>query len=177
MATIVNLGDSLGHLTYSTLVHPGDTWDEMRSSVTSYGPAVKRIVSPEQPLAVSLRLSAESAHRLAGDHDEIDEFREFLDEHDLYLLTVNAFPYGPFKGDVVKERVYEPDWTTSDRTRYTTAVAEVAARLAPAEVQPSIQTAPLAFRPKVTGPAYVASFTRNVLSVVSHLVGIERRDG
>ena len=29
----MKLSDRLGHLTYSTLVHPGDTWAEMRESV------------------------------------------------------------------------------------------------------------------------------------------------
>ena len=29
----MDLGDGLGHLTYSTLVHPGDTWDEMWASL------------------------------------------------------------------------------------------------------------------------------------------------
>ena len=28
----MDLGNGLGHLTYSTLVHPGDDWDEMWTS-------------------------------------------------------------------------------------------------------------------------------------------------
>jgi hypothetical protein len=173
----MDLGNSLGHLTYSTLVHPGDTWDEMKASLLEYGPAVKRAVSPDRPFAVSLRLSASSAFRLVEDRSEREELRAFLDDESLYLLTVNAFPYGPFKGGLVKERVYEPDWATEDRVRYTIAVAEVIADLVPAEVQPSIQTAPLAFRPNVSGPAYIESFTHNVLRVVARLVDIEHRTG
>ena len=33
----MDLGSGLGHLTYSTLVHPGDTWPEMWKSLTTYG--------------------------------------------------------------------------------------------------------------------------------------------
>jgi hypothetical protein len=44
-------------------------------------------------------------------------------------------------------------------------------------VEPSIQSAPLAFRPKVTGPDYVDAFTHNLLRVVAHLVDLERRTG
>ena len=40
----MNLG-RLGHLAYSTLVHPGDTWAEMRASLETYAPAVKERVS------------------------------------------------------------------------------------------------------------------------------------
>jgi len=47
----MELGADLGHLTYSTLVHPGDTWDEMWASLNRYLPEVKRRVSPASPSA------------------------------------------------------------------------------------------------------------------------------
>ena len=37
----MDLGNGLGHLTYSTLVHPGDTWDALWESLTTYLPRVK----------------------------------------------------------------------------------------------------------------------------------------
>ncbi len=48
------LGGDLGHLTYSTLVHPGDTWDEMWDSLTRYVPAVKERFSPDQRFATAV---------------------------------------------------------------------------------------------------------------------------
>jgi hypothetical protein len=173
----MNLGDGLGSLTYSTLVHPGDTWDKMNASVRKFCPEVKKAVSPDKTFAVSLRLSGQSAELLAGDAAERAELREFLAAEDMYVMTVNAFPYGPFKGGMVKEQVYEPDWTSETRVAYTTAVAEVLADIVPQGTSPSIQTAPLAFRPNVTGPDYVEAFTVNVLRVVANLVDIERRTG
>lgn len=173
----MKLQHGLGHLTYSTLVHPGDTWQEMKSSLMTYGPAVKKAVSPDAPFAVSLRLSAQSALLLVDDSEERAELRSFMEDESLYLLTANAFPYGPFKGGMVKERVYEPDWTSDERVTYTLAVAEVLADLVPTHINPSIQTAPLAFRPNVTGPDYVAKFTHNVHRVVAGLVDLERRTG
>lgn len=173
----MHLGDGLGHLGYSTLVHPGDTWDEMWASLTTYAPRVKANVSPTAPLGVSLRLSNASASTLAGDETLRARLHDFLSAEDLYVYTVNAFPYGPFKGRRVMEDVYEPDWTTADRVRYTMAVADVLAEVASPEVEPSIQTAPLAFRPNVSGPSYVDKFTSNVLRVVVHLIDIERRTG
>ena len=41
----MDLGNGLGHLTYSTLVHPGDTWSEMWDSLNRYVPQVKARVS------------------------------------------------------------------------------------------------------------------------------------
>ena len=165
------------HLAYSTLVHAGDTWDEMRVSLERYAPAVKARVSPAEPYAVSLRLSAASAARLAGDPAEVARTRAWLDERDMYVYTINAFPAGPFKGRAVMENVYEPDWATEDRVRYTCQVADVVAALAPDHVAPSVQTSPLAFRPKVSTAADVDRLTHNLLRVAAHLVDLERRTG
>ena len=173
----MDLGGGLGHLTYSTLVHPGDNWREMRESVATHVPAVKRVVSPDRPMGVSLRLSGASAETLAGDPAERKAFAEYLRAEDLYVYTVNAFPYGPFKGREVMEQVYEPDWTSEARTRYTMDVADVLVDLTDPGVEPSIQSAPLAFRPNVTGRDYVEGFTHNLLRVVAHLVELERRTG
>lgn len=173
----MDLGGRLGHLTYSTLVHPGDTWEEMRDSLYTYVPQVKQRFSPDAPMGVSLRISNASSLALIDDVEECARVREFLDAGDLYVFTVNAFPYGPFKGEMVKEQVYEPDWSTPERAEYTIRVAEILTRITPSDVEPTIQTAPLAFRPKVTDAAYVDRFTDNVLRVVAALLDLEARTG
>lgn len=173
----MDLGNGLGHLTYSTLVHAGDTWPEMWDSLTTYVPQVKARVSPDAPFGVSLRLSASSAETLAGSEAERDRLKGFLADNDLYLYTVNAFPYGPFKGVRVKEQVYEPDWRGEERMRYTMNVADVLADVGAPGMEPSIQTAPLGFKPNVTGPEVVAAYTERVLRVAAHLVNLERTTG
>jgi hypothetical protein len=172
----MNLGH-LGHLSYSTLVHPGDDWEQMSQSLRTYVPKVKARVSPNQPFGLSLRLAAPSAELLAKDQSARDALKCFIADNDLYLYTVNAFPYGTFKDVIVKEQVYEPDWRSEERTQYTMNVADVIADVAPEGVVTSIQTAPLGFKPRVTGPDVVAAYTENVLRVVAHLVGIEARTG
>jgi sugar phosphate isomerase/epimerase len=173
----VNLGGGLGHLSYSTLVHPGDTWDAMRSSLGTYLPQVKARVSPDAPFGVSLRLAAASARTLAGSAEERARLRAFLTVNDLYIYTVNAFVYGDFKDTVVKERVYEPDWRTAERVRYTIDVADVLAELAPAGVNPSIQTPPLAFKTALADPGALDLVTEHIRDVVAHLVDLERDTG
>ena len=115
-------------LTYSTLVHAGDTWSEMWDSLNRYVPQVKARVSPNKTFGVSLRLSASSAQTLTGNRDERSRLKEFLKQHDMYLYTVNAFPYGPFKNRIVKKDVYEPDWSTDARATYTMQVADISRR-------------------------------------------------
>ena len=173
----MDLGNGLGHLTYSTLVHPGDTWSEMWDSLNRYVPTVKARVCPDKPFGVSLRLSASSAKTLTGDPHERARLKEFLHSHDMYLYTVNAFPYGPFKNTVVKAQVYEPDWRSDERALYTMQVADILAECGGANVNPSIQSPPLGFKPRVTGPDVVEAYTRQVLRVVAHLVKLEQRTG
>ena len=173
----MDLGNGLGHLTYSTLVHPGDDWEQMWDSLVTYVPKVKARVAPGRRFGVSLRLSAKSAATLAASAAERDRLKKFLTDNDMYLYTVNAFPYGSFKGTVVKEQVYEPDWRSEERTVYTQNVADVLADVAEAGVSPSIQSAPLGFKPRVTGDDVVDSFTAHVLRVAAHLVALEARTG
>ena len=173
----MDLGKGLGHLTYSTLVHPGDDWEQMWDSLITYVPKVKERWAKNHRFGVSLRLSAASASTLAKSQAERDTLKKFLNDNNMYLYTVNAFPYGPFKGTIVKEQVYEPDWRSEERTTYTKNVADVLADVSPDDVSPSIQSAPLGFKPRVTGPDVVDSFTDHVIRVCAHLVDVEARTG
>jgi hypothetical protein len=149
----------------------------MRASLEEFLPEVKRRFSPDAPMGVSLRISNASAEVLVNDPAERAWVKRFLKDNELYVYTVNAFPFGPFKGELVKERVYEPDWTTEDRTRYTMNVARILAEITGPEVEPTIQSAPLAFRPKVVDEAYVDEFTENLLRVVAFLMDLEASTG
>ncbi len=173
----MDLGNGLGHLTYSTLVHPGDTWEDMWTSLTTYVPKVKTRVCPNAPFGVSLRLSAKSAETLVNSRAERDKLKKFLADNNMYLYTVNAFPYGPFKNQIVKEQVYEPDWRSEERTQYTINVANVLADVVPEGISPSIQSAPLGFKPRVTGADVVASYTQHVMRVAAELIKLEQRTG
>jgi hypothetical protein len=166
-----------GHLTYSTLVHPGDTWDEMWHSLITYVPRVKARVSPNGPFGVSLRLSAASADTLIKAPAERAKLKSFLDDNDLYLYTVNAFPYGPFKNTVVKEQVFEPDWRGEPRALYTENVAEILAEVAAPHVNPSIQSPPLGFKARVTGNDVVEAYAANIRQMAVFLHRLRERTG
>src|SRR5262249_49003536 len=108
---------------------------------------------------------------------ERDKLKAFLADQDLYVYTANAFVYGVFKNTRVKEHVYEPDWRTAERREYTKQVADILADICPAAMTTSIQSAPLAFKPRGTGPDVVEAFTENVLQVCAHLVTVEQTTG
>ncbi len=173
----MDLGDGLGHLTYSTLVHPADDWEQLWNSLNTYLPKVKERFAPKQSFGVCVRLAAKTAETLANSPAERDKLKKFLDKNDMYIYTANAFVYGHFKGDKVKEQVYEPDWRGEERTQYTINVADVLAEVCPRGIAPSIQSAPLGFKPRVTGGDVVAAYTDHVLRVVAHLIALEAKTG
>jgi len=173
----MDLGQGLGHLTYSTLVHPADDWPQLWDSLQRYLPQVKQRISPHAPFGVCIRLSHLTAAELASKPAEREKLKAFLKDQDLYVYTANAFVYGVFKNTQIKEQVYEPDWRTTERREYTKQVADILADICPAWATPSIQTAPLGFKPRVTGPDVVEAFTENVLQVCAHLVTLEQTTG
>jgi sugar phosphate isomerase/epimerase len=163
------------HLTYCTNIHAGESWPDIRASLESFLPAIKADVSPGAPMGVGLRLSGIAADALAAS-DTLAELKAFLDREGLYVFTLNAFPYGPFHGTRVKEEVYQPDWTTPERLRFTNLAADIQARLLPDGMEGSVSTVPGTFKPLAT-PGAVDRIADAMLRHCAHLVELERRTG
>lgn len=150
------------HLTYCTNIHPGESWAEVRRALDTSVPEVKRRLGLEQePFGVGLRLSARAVADL-GEAGALDDLRDLLDRHGLYVFTLNGFPYGTFHGARVKEGVYEPDWRSRERLTYTNALADLLARFLPEGMEGSISTVPGAFKPSAAEPAAVAAITETL---------------
>jgi len=164
------------HLTYCTNIHPGETWPEVRLNLERFVLAVKARVAPSERFGVGLRLSGAAARALAEPR-ELEAFRAFLDQHDLYVFTLNGFPYGPFHGTPVKERVYRPDWMEPERLAYSDGLAHVLSALLPPGMEGSISTAPGAFKERVRSAKDVAQIVEQLLAHAATLHGIHARTG
>lgn len=164
------------HLTYCTNIHPGETWAEVRRNLESHVLRVKALVSPREPFGVGLRLSGVAARELQAP-PALDELRTFLAEHDLYVFTINGFPYGPFHGTPVKEQVYRPDWQEDERLAYTNALAAILAALLPDGMPGSVSTVPGCFRPRAASPAERQAMADRLLRHAAELVRLERATG
>jgi len=129
------------HLTYCLNVHPGEDWDSNFAAIKKYAVEIRRRVSPDKPFGLGMRLSRIAADELIKP-ERMAEFKSFLQKHDLYVFTINGFPYGVFHGAVVKESVYQPDWTTEERVVYTNLLADILAELLPENVMGSVSSVP-----------------------------------
>jgi sugar phosphate isomerase/epimerase len=180
----MKLGDgSLGHLTYCTNIHRGETWPEVLAALERHLPAVKAAFAPDRPFGVGLRLSAVAAQALRDEH-AFAQLRGLLEAHDLYVFTINGFPYGPFHGVRVKEEVYQPDWQHEERLTYTDLLADLLADLLPdepgpngAQIEGSVSTVPGTFKPLSEAPGVAERIADNMVRHAAHLVRLQARTG
>lgn len=164
------------HLTYCTNIHPGESWDAVFENVRTHVVAVKARVAPNEPFGVGLRLSARAAATLL-EPSRLEAFKDFLRSQQLYVFTINGFPYGPFHAQPVKAAVYHPDWTDGERRRYTQALATLLAELLPPGLSGSISTVPGGFKRDVVGPAEVRRITEQLLAQALDLHRLWERSG
>jgi len=137
--------DHQHQLTYCTNIHPGANWESTFESLKAYVPLIKREVSPDGPFGLGLRLSNKASEEL-GEGRLLEEFKEWLAQHDLYVFTMNGFPYGNFHNERVKEDVHTPDWTTQERLIYTQRLFRQLAELLPAGLSGGISTSPISYK-------------------------------
>lgn len=135
------------HLTYCSNIHAGETWPEVEANLQQYVPALKKELAPDRPFGIGLRLSDRAARSLHADSNLLGKFKAWLQEQGLYVFTLNGFPYGGFHGQVVKDRVYAPDWSQPERGDYTRRTIAILAALLPADIDGGISTVPLSYKP------------------------------
>lgn len=136
-------------LTYCTNIHPGETWDAVFASLQTYVLPIKAQISPDKPFAVGLRLSDQASKDILQEN-RLAAFKDWLDQHGLYVFTMNGFPFGGFHGQVVKADVHRPDWTTPARLEYTQRLSQILAYLLPEGLEGGISTSPLSYKPWLT---------------------------
>ena len=170
--------ESAARLTYCTNIHPGESLAELRTLLASHVLAVRAEFSPAARFGVGLRMSARAAHELCQP-GELEALAAWLQANDLYVFTINGFPYGGFHGQRVKERVYAPDWRSHERGAYASQLAEVLSALLPSEVglYGSVSTVPVGYRPDLTERASREQAAHELVRHAAQLVRLEREQG
>lgn len=135
-------------LSYCTNVHPGLTVAEVCNGLTNFSAPIA--AGYGHPLAAGLWLARPVIDELLQDETQRSALSARLRDLKLDCYTLNAFPYGNFHSDRVKEQVYLPDWTHDSRREYTLACAATLSKLIPKGIDGSISTVPLGFKSLAT---------------------------
>jgi len=155
-------------LAYCTNVHRGGDWTETFSSLRNDVLRVREKVAPDEPYAIGLRLGATAAKELS-EGKNLSIFRDWLDRNQCYVFTINGFPYGNFHGERVKEKVYLPDWTSTDRLDYTNLLFSILEELCEQGGEGSVSTLPGSFKEFIPSGKLPPEMLENLLACARHI--------
>ena len=162
-------------LSYCSNVHPGRNVDEVIDGLNQYTAAVRRSVN--LPIAAGLWLPKSVVTELLESEAQRDRLGQALWQNDLTCHTLDAFPYGDFHSDRVKEQVYLPDWSDRDRLNYTQDCAKLLAQLLPENSEGSISTLPLGGTMNPTEPDFHAKCFKNLIRCARFLKELHQETG
>lgn len=168
-------------LTYCTNIHPGNNWSSHFEELRKHLPGIKAQVSPDQKMGIGLRVSHQMAEELTNATVRT-AFKNWLDTHHMFVFLINGFPYGQFHQAVIKDKVHQPDWTTSDRLNYTLSLAHLLADLLPEDtIEGGISTSPLSYRHwyknQEEKQTAIHEATQNIIRVAEHLHNLHLKTG
>ncbi len=168
------------HLTYCTNVHPGETWEDAFQNLQLHLPAVKKEISPEQPFGVGMYLSDRASREILL-NNQLNSFKNWLQKNDLYVFTMNGFPFGGFHSAVVKDKVYLPDWTSRERVEYTKRLFTILEQLLPEGAEGSISTSPVSYKYWFNQPELIEAVKKaaaaNMKEVAAFLDALNSKTG
>jgi len=169
------------HLTYCSNIHPGESWLEVFANLEKYVPELKSRLSPTAPFGIGLRLADAAAKELL-ESNNLAQFQVWLTQQDLYVFTLNGFPYGGFHRQVVKDQVYSPDWSTEERLNYTLNLTQILATLLPEGLDGGISTLPLSYKPwwgkdQATCETVLKKSCFNLVSVIVEMIRVYEQTG
>lgn len=160
---------------YCTNVHAGRSLADVEAGLDDYTvPVAERYGAV---LAAGLWLSRPVVSELLANDSTLAQFAEGLERRDLVCYTLNAFPYGDFHDVRVKEKVYLPDWTATERLDYTVDCARVLAQLLPDGVDGSISTVPLGFKEFEHPSDFLDACCRQLIALAGSLDELREHTG
>jgi sugar phosphate isomerase/epimerase len=160
-------------LGYCTNVHPGRSVAEVEGGLDRYTVPVARGFG--RPLAAGLWLAEPVVRELLLSRDVLAQFSDGLQRRGLTCHTLNAFPYGDFHSERVKENVYLPDWSDPRRLAYTEQCAIALAAFLQDGIDGSISTVPLGFKGFSHPANFLETCTAQLIECARRLAALHDR--
>ena len=135
-------------ITYCMNVHPGEDLPAIMKALETVTLPLRDALGEDEVFPLGLRFGSQTAKALRVP-ETMRSLVCFMQRNHLTTIGINGFPYGPFHGQTVKTRVYEPDWESQHRVSYTRNLFYALTRLPGARLgndhRLSITTVPLAY--------------------------------
>ena len=139
-------------LSYCTNVHPCRSRNDLERIITQEARSVQEQCGFS--IGVGLWLPEVVISEVAQDATVTRSIASLLADQGLQCFSLNAFPFGDFHSERVKENVYLPDWSDIRRLDYTRLCSEFLAGVLTGEDEGSVSTLPLAYKQAVQSPDF-----------------------
>lgn len=139
-------------LSYCTNVHPCRSRNDLERIITQEARSVQEQCGFS--IGVGLWLPEVVISEVAQDATVTKNIASLLADQGLQCFSLNAFPFGDFHSERVKEKVYLPDWSDVRRLDYTLLCSQFLAAIVTGEDEGSISTLPLAYKQAAQSPGF-----------------------
>ena len=167
------------HLTYCSNIHPGESWPETFDNLKRYTTQIRKELTKED-FGIGLRLSNIASIELLEDN-HLNDFKSWLQSENMYVFTINGFPYGQFHQERVKDKVHSPDWTTVERSDYTKRLFHILSELLPDGLDGGVSTSPITYRWWHTDQDSLdgvkSKACNHLAELIVYLVGLKKETG
>jgi sugar phosphate isomerase/epimerase len=176
--TVWQKDNRLIHVGYSTNVHRTLDLADLDPFLDRHIVPVRQCLFPTGgQLGLDLHLGSAHARRLDTEPTTLEALRAALEERQLHVLGVNAFPLGDFQAEVVKAAVYGPDWTEPARRLDTLAIGRILARLLPEGAEGAVSTVAGGYRPAGHDPARRGVMAEAMVDVAAEFARLREETG
>ena len=134
-------------LSYCTNVHPCRSREDLEKIISQEARSVQEQCGFD--IGIGLWLPEVVMSEVAQDETVTRSITRLLADRGLQCYSLNAFPFGDFHSERVKEKVYLPDWSDTRRLEYTRMCSDFLAGILTGEDEGSISTLPLAYKQAV----------------------------
>lgn len=130
---------------FNSNLHPAESVAEVEAMLRDFAAPVREQLGWAQ-VGIDLRLGSRALRALAADPEALAGLRRACDAAGVLPYTLNCFPLEAFQSPVVKDRAYQPDWTSDERLADSLLALDIIGALCDERLL-SISTVPGSYKP------------------------------
>ncbi len=171
------------YLGYCTNVHPGTSVEAVTQRIGTDCVAVQSKINMEINFGISLWLSSKSVVEFKN-KSSLLKLRHACKLYGIKIFSWNSFPFSDFHQDLVKSKVYRPNWSEDSRLKYTLELLELIVQLSLLDSPPSadlrhleisISTLPIADLRAQLSQSEVLKSVEHLVQFAEVAYGLERK--
>ena len=161
---------------YCSNVHAGESWEQTLQNLREHPAKVRALLHAPQEFNLGLWISAKAAET-ANQNNEIEIFREILKQNEFKIHSLNAFPFGHFHQEIVKQDVYQPTWQSEARFDYLKNLLHILKNSQSCASEVSVSTLPLGFHSELKDPNFISDCAFQLSKAAERLTQFESETG